>query len=161
MTALVLNNRNFREIQKAQGAGISTAQLLRVAAFVNEATNVIVNRWHDIPMAEQEQLIRFAYSLLEPQPGLRGWWQRNIATVRFAMLSLKGHRRALDQCRESIDRLVDAILNQVETQDHLYQQTLVDTLEQISADPNQGPVLEPEDVSGWLNQLSNQALKEI
>lgn len=103
----------------------------------------------------------FAYSLIEPSHGISGFLGILKAKVYLFFLDITSQRESFDSCMDAINFLVDTILDCVEQEDPSYQAVLSDTLEELRLNYERIPEVKPEDTSVWLQNIFDEAIREV
>lgn len=148
-------------IRQVKTGKASVCQYARLSRKLNKWADQIQVDWPQFSEEDKAALKRLAYDLIEPPKGVQALRLKASVYFRLILLRFKGKEKALYDCCDALDRLTDNILNQIELDDSYLQQEIIDTLEELTSNPNAGESVKPEDVRGWLRNLSDQALSEV
>lgn len=149
-----------REMKQIQSRTVNPSRFVSLGKTIHRLAETIKREWNNFSQEDREALKSLAYDLLESPKGLNAVTSSIWAKVYMLYINLTHQQQALYFCLDALDILVDTILDAVERDDAGYQQVLLDTLKEISSNPDAG---EPVDANTkeWLHELSNQALNEI
>lgn len=138
------------------------SRFLKLARTNIRAANLVKKHWNNLSIEDREFLKSFAYDLIEPPTGLSRLWSRLRAEVYTIFIKVTGQEEEFCLCIQSLDYLIDSILDAIEREHPYYEQILSDTLEEVISSLEVEELIDGKGQSGqWLQQLSDQALNEI
>lgn len=129
---------NPHEINQIRCRTANPSRFEEIATKLRKAAREVKKEWSNYSPEEREELKQLAYKLIEPTKGVRNIWLRAWSKVYALFVLLTNQEEALSACVEALDMLIDNILDAVEREDHVYQQVLSDTLEEINSNPGLG-----------------------
>jgi hypothetical protein len=114
------------------------SRLLIAAQVINDLADSINKNWDKFSPEQRRTLKKFAYDLIDYKKN-QNFFQRLIAKIKanvlFLKLKIRGEDLAIAKCAEAVEHLIDSVLDAIEREDPLYQQILVDTLEELKSYP--------------------------
>jgi hypothetical protein len=126
------------------------------------AAEAVKKGWNDLPVEDREFLKSLAYDLIESPKGVRRLWLKLWAETYMIFIKITGQEEAFYFCLRTLDLLIDNILDAIEREHPYYEQVLSDTLEEVISNLEVGELIDGKgQARKWLQQLSDQALKEI
>jgi len=153
---------DFDQIYQVRGKKVASASKFdEIASRLKRASRDIRAEWSNFPSEQRNQLRDFAYSLIEPKPGVPSFFEIIKANVYLLFLNLSSQRESFEACIDAIDYFVDTILDCIEQNDSSYQAVLSDTLEELRLNYERIPEVKPEDSSAWLRNIFDEAIAEV
>lgn len=149
------------EIRQITDKRIKPSLLLDIGHKIDKGAKLIQEKWYSFSESDREELKNIAYRLLENPQGLKALWMYFWGIIYMLFIKITGQEEAFHYCIDALDRLVDNILDAVERENSNYQQTLVDTLEELKSNPEIGEVLDESIRYGWIREVSDKAVAEI
>jgi hypothetical protein len=120
---------------------------------------MVETAWNELPEEAHADLRHLVYELIEPPRGLRGLARRFAGHLILAWIALRGETDALYEYLAAIRRLVNAVLGAVERGHPKYADALANTVKDAVTD--RASPLQPEEIRGWLDSMSDQAHREV
>lgn len=119
------------------------------------------DEWEELPPKEREAYKHLAYAMVEPtsdkQGGLRGLYLRARSAWHLFVIALKDEQEAYVEYMGAFHRFTEAVLDAVESEDPVYQQELVEALEEgLPREASKAMTL--EEAREWRRQLRHQVL---
>jgi hypothetical protein len=141
----------------------SGSKFLELAQKANNLAVIIDAHWEQIPPETRELLKIFAYALIEPDQGIKGFFitfvRRFSLGIILPWIVLKGEFDSYVVYKNALDRLVNAILSGVEREDIAYQKALSEALEQTLAELETIEAMTAEEACERIRAISYQALE--
>ncbi len=113
----------------------------------------------------RELLKSFAYTLIEPPPGIKERFLKFVELFSLAILLpwivLQGELDSFVAYDNAFNRLVNAILSGVERENMAYQKALSEALEEAFTDWRNSRDMGAEEACERLRQISAQAFNEL
>ncbi|MEG5065282.1 hypothetical protein QUB33_16830 [Microcoleus sp. B3-A4] len=143
----------------------SASQFWELTQKANNLAVIIDARWEQIPPETRELLKIFAYALIEPHQGIKGFFiellRRFSLAIILPWIALKGEFDSYVAYKNAFDRLVNAILSGVEREDLAYQKALSEAIEEAFTDWENSKDMSAEEACERLRQISDQAFNEL
>ena len=161
MTAsmVVIDSSAIRQIRHKT---VNPSRFIMLAKGNLRAARAVKKGWNDLPIEDREFLKSLAYDLIEPPKGVHRLWLRAWAVAYMAFIKATGQEEEFCLCVQSLDLLIDNILDAIEREHPYYEQVLSDTLEEMNSNLEVGELIDGKgQTRKWLQQLSDQALSEI
>lgn len=150
------------EIRQIRHRTVNPSRFLTLAQRNLRVAEVVEKEWNNLVVEDRELLKSLAYDLIEPPKGLRRLGLKLWMEAYMIFIKVTGQEEELCFCLQTLDLLVDRILDAIEREQPYYNQTLSDTLEEVISSPGVEELIDGQGQTGkWLQQLSDQALKEI
>lgn len=143
----------------------SASQFWELTQKANNLAVIIEARWDQIPTETRELLKIFAYALIEPHQGIKGFFiellRRFSLAIILPWIALKGEFDSYVAYKNAFDRLVNAILSGVEREDQAYQKALSEALEETFIELENIEAMTAEEACERIRTISYQALEEL
>jgi len=128
---------------------------------LNKLAQQVGENWQSLTPEQKEQFQTFANKLTDASvPPIN-----NLSKLRTGLsllpIFLNGYGEAFIRCVDALDHLIDRIFDAIEREDDRYQKILADSVEHFEEGSGSLKALDVEIGSGWLKQLSDQAIEEV
>ncbi|WP_293147597.1 MULTISPECIES: hypothetical protein [unclassified Microcoleus] len=141
----------------------SASRFWELAQKANNLAVIIEDRWEKIPAETQELLKIFAYTFIEPPQGIKERLLKFVGLFSLAIalpwILLKGEFDSYVAYKNALDRIVNAILSEVEREDMAYQKALSEALEETFTEWETSSAMTAEEACERIRAISNQALE--
>nr|MDZ8288529.1 hypothetical protein [Nostoc sp. ChiSLP01] len=136
--------RNPHEIKQIRCRTANPSRFEEIAIKLRKTAREVKREWNNYSPEERAKLKQLAYDLIEPPKGVPNLWLKVWSKAYALFVVLTNQQEALCACMEALDMLIDNILDAIEREDHVYQQVLSDTLEEINSNPGVGEPVDAE-----------------
>ncbi|NJK75730.1 MAG: hypothetical protein HC849_20390 [Oscillatoriales cyanobacterium RU_3_3] len=163
MSATTINHSEIRPI--FQPRTFSASKFWELAQKANNLTVIIESRWEKIPDKTQELLKFFAYNFIDPSQGIKQRLLEYLGILYLAIvlawLTVQGKIDCFLSYKNALNKLVNAILREVEREDEAYQQTLSEAIEEAFTDWQNTKSMSAEEACQRIKEISYQAVSEL